>query len=99
MGPDIRRRFGAEKRASIGAVVDSHLRTDLKAPFLILETGQPVGLHAPPRHLSPLDPRRGGLERDEAVVANVERGDALPPWAGFAGVIVTGSGRDGHRPA
>lgn len=32
-----------------------------------------------------------GLHADAAVVADVERGDALPPHAGFAGVIVTGS--------
>ena len=68
----------------------------MKQPFLILETGQPV----------PSMRRHGGfphwirvaagLERDAAVVTNVEGGDALPPRQGFAGaafagVIVTGS--------
>ena len=32
-----------------------------------------------------------GLEASEAVVVNVEQGDALPRREGFAGVIVTGS--------
>jgi len=60
-------------------------------PFLILETGQPVASMR----------RRGGfphwirvaagLERDEAVVVNVEAGAALPSREGFVGAIVTGS--------
>src|SRR5688572_28824387 len=64
----------------------------LNAPFLILETGQPVASmrrHGTFPHWIRV---AAGLGRDEAVVANVERGDGLPPRAGFAGVIVTGSG-------
>ena len=60
-------------------------------PFLIIETGQPV---APMRrHGSFAHWIRvaAGLERDEAVVIDVERGDGLPERAGFAGAIVTGS--------
>jgi GMP synthase (glutamine-hydrolysing) len=63
-----------------------------KLPFLILETGQPVASmrrHGTFPHWIRV---AAGLERDEAIVANVERGDPLPPRAGFAGVIVTGSG-------
>jgi GMP synthase (glutamine-hydrolysing) len=83
MGPGIDRLFGAEKRASIGA---------LNAPFLILETGQPVASmrrHGTFPHWIRV---AAGLDRDDAVVANVQRGDVLPPRAGFAGAIVTGSG-------
>jgi GMP synthase (glutamine-hydrolysing) len=60
-------------------------------PFLIVETGQPV---APMR-------RHGGfphwirvaagMAREDAVVVDVEHGDALPSPDGFAGVLVTGS--------
>ena len=63
----------------------------MSPPFLIIETGQP---DAPMRrHGSFAHWLRvaAGLERDEAVVVDVERGDALPERAGFAGVIVTGS--------
>jgi GMP synthase (glutamine-hydrolysing) len=64
----------------------------LNSPFLILETGQPVASmrrHGTFPHWIRV---AAGLDRDDAVVANVERGDPLPPHAGFAGVIVTGSG-------
>ncbi len=64
----------------------------MNAPFLILETGQPV----------PSMRRHGGfphwirvaagLEADAAVVSNVQRGDPLPTRSGFVGVIITGSG-------
>jgi GMP synthase (glutamine-hydrolysing) len=63
----------------------------MTAPFLILETGQPV---APMRrHGSFAHWIRvaAGLERDEAVVVDVEGGDPLPTREGFAGTIVTGS--------
>ena len=63
----------------------------MSPPFLIIETGQPV---APMRrHGSFAHWIRvaAGLERDEAVVVDVARGDALPARAGFAGAIVTGS--------
>ncbi len=64
----------------------------MSAPFLILETGQPVASmrrHGSFPHWIRVAARLG---RDEAVVANVERGDPLPPRAGFAGAIITGSG-------
>ena len=64
----------------------------MNAPFLILETGQPVAAmrrHGTFPHWIRV---AAGLGRDEAVVANVEGGHALPDRAGFAGVIVTGSG-------
>jgi GMP synthase (glutamine-hydrolysing) len=64
---------------------------ELNTPFLILETGQPVASmrrHGTFPHWIRV---AAGLERDAAVVAHVEAGDALPPRAGFAGVIVTGS--------
>jgi GMP synthase (glutamine-hydrolysing) len=64
----------------------------VNAPFLILETGQPVASmrrHGGFPHWIRV---AAGLERDAAVVTNVERGDPLPPRQGFAGVIVTGSG-------
>lgn len=64
----------------------------MQAPFLIIETGQPV----------PSMRRHGGfphwirvaagLPRDAAVVVDAEAGEALPRREGFAGVIVTGSG-------
>ena len=63
----------------------------MSPPFLIIETGQPV---APMRrHGSFAHWIRvaAGLERDAAVVVDVERGDALPERAEFAGAIVTGS--------
>lgn len=63
----------------------------MTAPFLILETGQPVASMR--RHGSFAHWIRvaAGLQRDEAVVVDVERGEVLPTREGFAGVIVTGS--------
>ena len=60
-------------------------------PFLVMETGQPVASMR--RHGSFAHWIRvaAGLERDEAVVVDVERGDPLPSREGFAGAIVTGS--------
>ena len=64
----------------------------MSAPFLILQTGQPV---------APLRRHGGfphwirvaaGLARDEAVVVDVQHGGELPSRDGFAGTIVTGSG-------
>jgi len=63
----------------------------MTAPFLILETGQPV---APMRrHGSFAHWIRvaAGLHRDQAVVVDVERGEGLPSRDGFAGTIITGS--------
>jgi GMP synthase (glutamine-hydrolysing) len=64
----------------------------MSAPFLILETGQPVASmrrHGGFPHWIRV---AAGLERDEAVVVNVEAGEELPSREGFAGAIVTGSG-------
>lgn len=60
-------------------------------PFLIVETGQPVASmrrHGGFPHWIRV---AAGLERDAAVVVDVEHGDALPTRDGFAGAIVTGS--------
>jgi len=62
------------------------------APFLILETGQPVASmrrHGGFPHWIRV---AAGLRADEAVAVDVERGEALPSREGFAGVLVTGSG-------
>ena len=64
----------------------------MTAPFLILQTGQPI---APMRrHGSFAHWIRvaAGLARDEAVVVDVQGGDDLPRRDGFAGAIITGSG-------
>lgn len=64
----------------------------MNAPFLILETGQPVASlrrHGGFPHWIRV---AAGLDRDAAVVVNVEQGEPLPSAAGFAGVMVTGSG-------
>lgn len=62
------------------------------APFLILETGQPVPTMRRHGGFPHWIRTAAGLRRDEAVVIDVERGAALPARDGFAGVIVTGSG-------
>lgn len=63
----------------------------MSPPFLIIETGQPVASMR--RHGSFAHWIRvaAGLDRDAAVVVDVEGGDALPERTGFAGAIVTGS--------
>ena len=63
----------------------------MTSPFLILETGQPTPSMR--RHGSFAHWIRvaAGLERDEAVVVDVEHGGELPSREGFAGAIVTGS--------
>ncbi len=63
----------------------------MTAPFLILQTGQPVASMR--RHGSFAHWIRvaAGLARDEAVVVDVEAGDPLPAREGFAGAIITGS--------
>ena len=63
----------------------------LDPPFLIVETGQPVASMKRYGGFPHWIRVAAGLAPDEAVVVNVEAGDALPPRAGFAGVIVTGS--------
>ena len=63
----------------------------MNAPFLILETGQPVASmrrHGGFPHWIRV---AAGLERDATVAVNVERGDELPHHAGFSGVLITGS--------
>jgi GMP synthase (glutamine-hydrolysing) len=61
-------------------------------PFLILETGQPVASMRRHRGFPHWIRVAAGLERDAAVVVNVEAGEPLPSREGFAGAIVTGSG-------
>src|SRR5687768_2758526 len=68
----------------------------VKAPFLIVETGQPALRLRRYGRFPHWIRVAAGLEASEAVVVNVERGDALPRRVGFgghafAGVIVTGS--------
>jgi GMP synthase (glutamine-hydrolysing) len=64
----------------------------LNAPFLILETGRPVASMRRHGRFPHWIRVAAGLERDAAVVVDVEHGEALPAVAGFAGVMVTGSG-------
>ena len=62
------------------------------APFLIIETGKPVGpmqRHGDFPHWIRV---AAGMSRDAAVVVDVQGGESLPVREGFAGVIVTGSG-------
>jgi len=59
--------------------------------FLILETGQPVASMRRHRGFPHWIRVAAGLERDAAVVVNVEAGEPLPSREGFAGAIVTGS--------
>lgn len=64
----------------------------MNAPFLILQTGQPVESMRRHGGFAHWIRVAAGLRADEAVVANVEAGAALPSREGFAGTIVTGSG-------
>lgn len=62
-----------------------------RAPFLIVETGQPVDAlrrHGGFPHWIRV---AAGLAAHEVVGVNVERGEALPSTDGLAGAIVTGS--------
>ena len=64
----------------------------MHAPFLIVETGQPVASmrrHGGFPHWIRV---AAGLRCDDAMVVDVERGDALPSHEDFAGILVTGSG-------
>lgn len=65
--------------------------TRTKAPFLIVETGQPVASMRRYGGFPHWIRVAAGLDADETVVSNVERGDPLPRREGFAGIIVTGS--------
>lgn len=64
----------------------------MNAPFLIIETGQPVASMRRHRGFPHWIRVAAGLHADEAVAVNVEAGEALPSREGFAGTIVTGSG-------
>ena len=64
----------------------------MSAPFLILETGQPVASMRRHGRFPHWIRVAAGLACDEAVVVDVEGGEALPRREGFAGAIVTGSG-------
>src|SRR6476469_1099741 len=61
-------------------------------PFLIIETGQPVPSMRRHGRFPHWIRVAAGLPADQAVVVNVEAGEALPDRAGFAGVLITGSG-------
>ena len=61
------------------------------APFLILETGQPVASLRRYGRFPHWIRVAAGLDADETVVVDVEHGGALPDHRDFAGVIVTGS--------
>ena len=63
----------------------------MQAAFLILETGQPVASMRRHGRFSHWIRVAAGLERDQAVVVDVEAGAAPPDRADFAGVIITGS--------
>ena len=64
----------------------------MRQPFLILETGRPIASMR--RHGGFVHWIRvaAGLERDDAVVVNVEGRRTAASREGFAGAIVTGSG-------
>lgn len=61
------------------------------APFLILETGQPVASMRRHRTFPHWIRVAARLRADEAVVVDVQAGEPLPSREGFAGAIVTGS--------
>ena len=61
------------------------------APFLIVETGQPVASLRRHGRFPHWIRVAAGLAAHEVVEVNVEGGQALPPADGLAGVIVTGS--------
>ncbi|MDY4283025.1 glutamine amidotransferase [Xanthomonas sp. LF06-19] len=61
------------------------------APFLILETGEPVATMRRYGRFPHWIRVAAGLAERETVVTNVVAGEALPARGDFAGVIVTGS--------
>ena len=63
----------------------------MDAPFLIIETGRPVPSMRRHGRFPHWIRVAAGMSADEAVIVDVEHGDALPSHAGFAGVLVTGS--------
>lgn len=74
-----------------GAPVPALTPAFTHAPFLILETGQPTPSMRRHGSFSHWIRVAAGLARDEAMMVDVARGEALPERAGFAGVLVTGS--------
>ena len=62
-----------------------------RAPFLIVETGQPVDSLKRYGRFPHWIRVAAGLSAHEVVEVNAERGDPLPPAADLAGVIVSGS--------
>jgi len=63
----------------------------MPAPLLILQTGHPITSMHRYGSFSHWIRVASGLGRDEAIVVDVEHGEALPSREGFAGVLVTGS--------
>ncbi len=63
----------------------------MHAPFLILETGQPVASMRRHGSFSHWIRVAAGLDADDAVICRVADGEPLPRRDGFAGVLVTGS--------
>ena len=62
-----------------------------RAPFLIIETGQPVDSLKRYGRFPHWIRVAAGLGSADVIEVNAERGDALPASQGLAGVIVTGS--------
>jgi GMP synthase (glutamine-hydrolysing) len=63
----------------------------MRPPFLILETGQPVGPMRRRGNFGHWIRVAAGLTAEDAVVCRVSDGEALPRRDGFAGVIISGS--------
>lgn len=64
---------------------------DASRPLLIIAAGRPVEQLRRHGGFDRWIRVAAGLRRDEVEVADVESGDPLPPHAGFAGAIVSGS--------
>lgn len=68
------------------------MNTKTDPQFLIIETGQPVASMRRHGRFPHWIRVAAGLRADQATVVNVEAGDLLPAHAGYAGVLITGSG-------
>ena len=68
------------------------MNTKTDPQFLIVETGQPVAAMRRHGRFPHWIRVAAGLRADQATVVNVEAGDPLPGHAGYAGVLITGSG-------
>lgn len=68
------------------------MNTKTDPQFLIIETGQPVASMRRHGRFPHWIRVAAGLRADQATVVNVEAGDPLPAHAGYAGVLITGSG-------